>query len=97
MFDDILFDSKKELKHYLHLKMLVRIGEITQLETHPRYDLIVCGTFCGFYKGDFRYIVVSTGETILEDVKSKVTAKLSTYRLKKRIVKALYGIEIKEV
>jgi len=33
----------------------------------------------------------------VEDVKSPVTRKLSTYRLKKRIVEANYGFEVQEV
>ncbi len=47
----------------------------------------------GFYKADFRYEVTATGERVIEDVKGVRTA---VYRLKKKLVKALYGIEIIE-
>jgi hypothetical protein len=69
---------------------------IHNIELHPRYDLIVNGHKLGFYKADFRYKDVATDFVILEDVKSPVT-KTAVYRLKKKLVKALYGIEIIEV
>jgi hypothetical protein len=50
----------------------------------------------GFYKADFRYEVIATGEVVVEDVKSTAT-KTAVYCLKKKLVKALYDIEIVEV
>jgi hypothetical protein len=55
----------------------------------------VNGQKLGFYRGDFRYR--HNGVTVLEDVKSAFTAKIPVYRLKKKLVKALYGIDIVEV
>jgi hypothetical protein len=40
--------------------------------------------------------VVATGEQVTEDVKSKAT-KTAVYQLKKKLVKALYGVDIVEV
>ena len=97
----IVFDSKRERHRYDELCMLVRSGDIEQLELQPRYDW---KTFCeannrsverkNFYKADFRYIDTATGATVIEDVKGHRTAE---YKRKKRIVETLYQITITEV
>jgi hypothetical protein len=71
-------------------------GLIEDLELQPRYDLIVNGQKLGFYRGDFRYKDVATDSVVLEDVKSPVT-RTAVYQLKKKLVRALYGIEIIEI
>jgi hypothetical protein len=71
-------------------------GLIEDLELQPRYELIVNGHKIGFYRGDFRYKDVVTDSVVLEDVKSPVT-KTAVYQLKKKLVRALYGIEIIEI
>jgi len=96
MYQGVQFDSQKEADRYRDLLLLERAGLIERLELQPRYDLIVNGHKLGFYRGDFRYEEVATGTSILEDVKSPVT-KTPAYQLKKKLVKALYGIEIREV
>jgi hypothetical protein len=48
------------------------------------------------YVGDFMYTDLRTGEIIVEDVKSNPT-KTPIYRLKKKMVLAIYGIAIREV
>ena len=92
----VRFDSQKEAKRYQELILMERAGLIRSIELQPRYDLIVNGHKLGFYKGDFRYEVVATSILMVEDVKSPAT-KTAVYRLKKKLVKALYGIEIIEV
>jgi len=92
--DNIRFDSKKEARRYSDLKLLEKAGRIHSLTLQPRFDLIVNGVKCGFYKADFKY--VENSREIVEDVKSPVTAKLPVYRLKKKLIRALYGIEIRE-
>lgn len=89
--DKIKFDSKKEAKRYVDLKILERLKMISNLELQPRYDLIINGVKCGFYKADFRY--VNNGITIVEDVKGM---KTPIYNLKKKLVKAIYNIDIFE-
>ena len=95
-YQGIQFDSEKEKNRYQELRLLERAGLIRGLELQPRYDLRVNGHKLGFYRGDFRYEEVATGETVLEDVKSPVT-RTAVYRLKKKLVKALYDVEIVEV
>ena len=92
----IQFDSQKEMNRYKDLVLLERAGEIQDLELQPRYDLIVNGHKLGFYRGDFRYKEVATDTVVLEDVKSPVT-RTAVYMLKKKLVKAIYDVEITEV
>lgn len=94
--DNVTFASRRESQRYSELKLLERAGHIRDIELQPRYDLIVNGHKCGFYKADFRYIAIQSGETIVEDVKSPAT-KTQVYRLKRKLVKALYNFDIVEV
>lgn len=96
LFQDIQFDSRKESNRYQELLWMQQAGQICNLELQPRYDLVVNSHKLGFYKADFRYEEVATGAVITEDVKSPVT-RTPVYMLKKKLVKALYGVEIVEV
>lgn len=89
--DGIKFDSKAEGARYRVIKHLLDQNIISDLELQPRYDLIVNGNKCGFYKADFRYI--RDGELIVEDVKGM---KTPVYNLKKKLIKAIYDIDIYE-
>lgn len=91
------FASKAEARRYSSLKLLQRAGEIEDLELQPRYDIVVNGRRIGFYKADFKYTNCLAGETVIEDVKSAPTAKNPLYRLKKKLVEAIYGVTIVEV
>jgi len=99
--DGITFASKKECLRYAELKLLETAGYINDLTLQPRFPLIVMNVKIGVYVGDFCYNQttggVSTGIStvnVVEDVKG---IKTPVYRLKKKLVKALYGIEIKEI
>jgi len=89
--DGITFDSKKEAARYQQLKLLERAGEIDRLELQPKYDLVVNGVNIGFYRADFRYW--QGIKQIVEDVKG---VRTSVYQIKKRLIAAIYGIEIFE-
>lgn len=93
MVDGIRFASRAEANRYGELKMLARAGEITDLELQPRFPLVVNGVKVGTYVADFRYRDRG-GATVTEDVKGVRTA---VYRIKARLVTALYGFEIAEV
>lgn len=95
IIDGIVFDSKKEGQRYRDLKVLERTKEITELELQPEFPIVVNETKVCKYIADFRY--KKDGETIVEDVKSEMTRKLPVYRLKKKLVKAVHGIDIEEV
>jgi hypothetical protein len=104
--DGIVFHSAKEARRYGELKLLEKAGEITGLMLQPRYGLYIRPfvregiaeaelIHCGNWFGDFQYYDAK-GEKVVEDVKSPAT-RTALYRLKKRIVEALYGFEIREI
>ena len=90
--DGITFDSKKEARRYLELKHQEATREIFKLELQPKFDLAVNGVKVGVYRGDFRYLDYD-GNTIVEDCKGM---KTPVYRLKAKLLKAIYGITILE-
>lgn len=92
--DGITFDSKAEGRRYSHLKLLERAGEIADIELQPRFDLIINGKKCGFYKADFGYRLCANDERVVEDVKGVATP---VFRLKKKLVAALYGVNVIEI
>jgi hypothetical protein len=94
--DGLKFASKREATQYAELKLLQRIGEIVELECQPRYPLTLNGVKLATYVADFRYRHVASGEIVVEDVKSKPTIT-DVYRLKKKLMLALHGIDLKEV
>ena len=89
--DDITFDSKKEAKRYSQLKLMLKAKAIFDLKLQPKFDLIINDIKIGFYKADFEYI--ENGERVVEDVKGM---KTPIYNLKKKMIKAIYGIDIFE-
>ena len=91
--DGIKFDSKAEARRYGELKLLLKSGGISHLELQPRYDFIVNNVKLGFYKADFRYVDLASNKLIVEDVKGM---KTPIYSLKKKLMKAIHGIEILE-
>jgi len=99
--DGIVFASKAEAKRYQALKLLEGAGHITKLELQPTYVLAPGVKFTGAaratpalrYRADFRY-VDHLGNTIVEDVKGMPT---EGYRIKKHLLLALHGIEVREV
>jgi hypothetical protein len=95
-YQNIQFDSSKEANRYHDLLLMERAGLIRDIELQPRYDLVVNGCKLGFYRGDFRYVDTSTGKSVLEDVKSPAT-RTTVYILKRKLIKAIYDIDIVEV
>lgn len=95
--DGIKFDSIKEANRYKELKLLQKAGEIGFLERQVVYELEVNNEKVCAYVADFVYVETKTGEKIVEDVKSEFTRKLPIYRQKKKLMKAIHQIEIKEV
>ena len=93
--DGFKFDSQKEAKRYMELSMLLRAGEIKDLKLQPKFDLMVNDKKLGFYKADFQYVDKKSGQTVVEDVKSKATIT-PVYRLKKKIMATL-GVNIREL
>lgn len=103
--DGIKFDSKKEAKRYGYLKLLEVLGEIKDLELQPKFELVKGVKFSGDarakpavrYFADFAYTDTATGKRIVEDVKSPVTKEKPYYKMKRHMMLAIHGIEVKEV
>lgn len=102
--DGMTFDSKKEHKRYIELKAMQQRGEICSLEHHTKFELAPRTKLEGEkrakpalrYFADFTYYI-STGEYIVEDVKSAATRKLASYRNKKHLMKTVFNIDVREV
>ncbi len=95
--DGYRFDSQAEGRRYLALRDRLQRGEIRDLEPHPpAYRLDVNGVLVSRYTPDFRYVVIETGETVVEDVKSNPT-RTRDYVMRRKLMRALHGIEITEV
>lgn len=93
--DGITFDSKKEAARWTVLHALLMAEKISNLRRQIPYDFAVKGEHICTYIADFVYVL--DGVVIVEDVKSKATRKLPVYRIKKKLMKAIYGLEILEV
>ncbi len=93
--DGIRFGSKDEARRYQELLLLQRAGEITDLEVHPKFPLLVAGTLVGSYEADFRY--KKRGKVVVEDVKSEATKKDKLFRFKMKVLTAIYGWKVEEV
>lgn len=108
--DDIRFDSLAEARYYIYLRDRIRKGEIADLRLQVRFELVpavykteeiqlktktktvkkcVQQTIC--YIADFVYL--EDGKEVVVDV----NADNDVYRLKKKLMLALLGIEITEV
>ena len=99
--DGITFASKREAKRYTELKLLERAGEISHLELQPRFPLEVEGEKICVYVADFQYwdhdserTGALPGRCHVEDVKG---VRTPVYKLKKKLVEALYDVVIEEV
>lgn len=88
------FDSKAEGARYVELKRLQEGGVISDLKTQEEFALPVNGALICKYRADFCYVDVD-GSRVVEDVKGGPVTPV--YTLKKKLMKAIHGIEIKEV
>lgn len=92
--DGITFDSKGEAMRYLELKAMEEAGLIHELRLQVRFPLVIHGDYGSVereYRADFVY--VEDGIRVVEDFKGHKTRE---YLLKRDLMKALHGIEIRE-
>ena len=92
VIDGFTFASKAEANRYAELCLLKKAGVISGLILQPKYPLEVMGQKIGTYIGDFQY--TEGNQLFCEDVKG---VRTPVYNIKKKLVKALYGVTIKEV
>ena len=91
-----VFASTWEHEYWGILKILVRAGKIKNLKKQIKYPLRVNGVHITDYIADFVYEDKS-GKTVVVDTKSKATAKLPEFQMKKKLMMALFGIDVKVV
>lgn len=98
-YDGHHFDSMAERDRYIELKLMQEMGVIEGLELQKKYILQPKGKYPSgrkyteiSYIADFVYKY--NGEIIVEDVKGY---KTDVYRMKKKMMAKVYGIEITEV
>lgn len=97
----VKYDSKKEAKRAEQLETQQRLGIITDLEKQKKYVLQPSFKFLGktireiAYVADFVYM--ENGNLVVEDVKSPITRANPVYKIKKKMMMYVHGIEIKEV
>lgn len=90
--DGITFDSKREATRYSELKLLERVGKIHNLLLQPTYLITINGVRCCEYRADFSW--QENGQTVVADAKGFRTP---VYKLKRKLMKAVHGIDIREV
>ncbi|HEY9208218.1 MAG TPA: DUF1064 domain-containing protein [Acidovorax sp.] len=94
------FDSKAEHKRWQYLALLERAGEIRELRMQVPFVLIPAQVSPSgkkerptVYLADFTYTDAS-GALVVEDVKGAVTPE---FRLKRKLLLWVHGIEIQEI
>lgn len=91
-----LVGEKHSKEKKSELRILLKKGIIGMMARQVEYALHVNGEPVASYVADFQYIETETGKTVVEDVKSEITRKLAIYRLKKKLMRQIHGIIIKE-
>lgn len=86
------YDSKKESKRAFELDSLKKAGVVKEWTPQVRYKFQHNSVVIGTYVLDF-LVEYSDGTIEYEDVKGY---KTDVYKLKKKLMKAFYGIDIKE-
>lgn len=94
--DGVVFASSLEARRYEQLKLLLHAGQIKDLDLQQTFTLMVNGEKVCSYRADFVYQEFSKGKwsRVVEDVKGQPTA---VYKLKKKLMHACLGIDIREV
>ena len=91
--DGIRFDSKREANRYMELKLLERAGIIKGLKRQVPYILIDKSRYGRAIKYVADFVYYEDDKLVVEDVKG---VRTPVYKLKKRLMAEVYGIEVKE-
>lgn len=102
--DGIRFDSRKEANRWHELKLMEKAGEISGLQRQVPFVLIpeqraggkVVERACKYIADFVYYLPIPFGglEMVVEDAKG---VKTDTYKIKKKLMLWVHGIQIKEV
>lgn len=88
--------SKKEAIRCSALQALEKGRLIRDLSFQPRYDLIVNGILICKYVADFKYREMDGLVKGLEVVEDSKGVRTPAYKLKRKLMLALHGIDVRE-
>ena len=94
MVDGITFDSKWESERYGQLKAMERGGIVTDLKLQVKYDIVINDIKICKYIADFVYKEESPDGKIREIVEDAKGFETPEFKLKKKLMKAVHGIDI---
>lgn len=101
-YNGIAFASKKEMRRYVFLLDMLKMGVIKDLRLQHVFTLQEAYTTATgeriraiTYKADFTYW--ADGEFYVEDVKSAITKKKSDYRMKVKMMQDKLGVKVDEI
>lgn len=84
------FDSIGERDWYKTLELLELAGEISELKTQVKFPIVINNVKVCSYIADYTY-KDKQGKYIVEDFKGVQT---SIFKLKKKLMKAVHGIDV---
>ena len=100
------FDSQKEAARFAELQLCVKAGVVRNLERQVRFELIPAqpGERPAFYTADFRYEELQGPDPMpggdwvreVEDCKSEATRRNEAYILRRKLMRHVHGIRIRE-
>lgn len=88
------FDSQHEAGEFVKLKMLESRGVIGKVSRQVPFELAVNDVKITTYRADFTWREPLTGNVIVADAKGYPTPE---YKIKKALMKAIHGIDIREL
>lgn len=94
------FDSEAEYRHWCHLKIRLRLGEISDLKRQVVFELAPAAVVQGRKRPPLRYIAdmeywdKALARTVVADVKGAITPE---YRIKRHLMMSVHGVEIQEI
>lgn len=98
----IVYDSKKEMRRHQELLLMEQAGEIKDLQTQVKFELIPAQRVDGkvveravTYIADFVY--TKDGHVIVEDTKNPYLRKEPRYVIKRKLLLWVHGIRIREI
>lgn len=91
--DGIKFQSKAEATYYGKLKILLKGKKIKGFSRQVVFRIVVNGIFICNYRADF-VVEYMDGVRHVVDVKGEATENIYSFQIKKKLLKALYNIDL---
>lgn len=91
------FDSQREYKRFYELKILQHAGKISDLKRQVPFILLPSVVMGGKKEREIKYIAdftyLENGKLVVDDSKG---VKTKEYKLKRRLMMFIHGVEIRE-